>query len=578
MTDTTLRGVTPISAPISPGDDIRDEWPTHFAKWGSGGLKVVQNISGRDAITPARRPETLAIVMSDEDGYTNAYHWDGDDAKGKWVETALPGGVIIADSEGGLVKRGKTLVFGEGFSIQEAGDQEGGVLIQYTPSSDSSISVAQSWGKPATYKGVKQIQAQYPIEFIKGKDGAVALALKQGIYEEAKSPEWLGYIKSNHTIAGSNTPRSPDIHKAGMIAFKNVVVDGGGAYLRMDSAGQKFSLQQTNDSDPNVSGGTDLLISFRVSLAGNAITDGSVLVYLYDASIDPFDKDSYLTDKNGDPIVAVHTYKQGEPLGDLDLTAIVNAKGLKDFTCHVINSTNGFIELNDRFHGGTCLLVQDLSGKDKTGDALIQFELDTNDKLWYEDDGTTYALKSSLLSRLKAGKFVDKYEAFIQDTQGNAELRYSIGLDDTPIPCGKATKGHADVEVDPSVNKVVGSGASGGEGAIKFKADGNVDISTTVRLNNSTDANQTATFWWSTVAEDGTLTKIPESEKALPLLPKTFQQETVLPLFTMLVENGDRIALTAKASVGFGVFIQTNSDRYPLTETVATFKEIQPAP
>lgn len=573
---------TRVDAPIVAGNDDTDDIASALGWQVKGNWQRFATLVDRDKWSkafPSRVFNTTAFVMSDEDNFPNAYIWDGkseDGSDGKWVETSMPGGIIIADTGGAITKRAKTLVLGEGFSLQDAGDQEGGVLLQYTPPVGSAIAVSQSWGKKISIKGVSEIQAQYPIEFIKGKDGIASITVKPGIYEDAKSPDWLGYIKANHTVPGKSTPRTEDVHTAGMLAFKNVVVDGGGVYLRMDSAGQEFTLQQTNESDPNVSGGSDFLISFRASLEGKALSDGSVLMYLYDSSINPFDKDSYLVDKNGDPLVAARHYKQGETLGDLDIAGIVNAKGLKSFTCHVVTNMSGFVNLNDRFHGGTCLLVQDLSGKDKTGDALIQFELDTNDKLWYDDDGTSYNLKASIPGGVVRGQFVQKYEAFIQNTQGNAALRYTVNSGNTPMPCGVATKGHADVEVDPSVNIIAGSSASGGEGAIKFKADGNVDISTTVRLNNENDHGSTVTFWWSTVGEDGSLTKISESEKTITVFANTSNQETVLPLLTMLVEDGDRIALTAKSDYDDGVFLQTNSDRYPLLETTITFKEISP--
>lgn len=568
---------TRVDAPIVAGSDDVDDIASALGWQIKGNWQRFATIADRDKWSknfPSRVFNTTAFVLKDDDKFPNAYVWDNTD--NKWVETSMPGGIIIADTDGAITKRAKTLILGEGFSLQDAGDQEGGVLLQYTPPTNGAISLSQAWGKKTNIKGVTEISAQYPIEFIKGKDGVVEVTIKPGIYEAAKNPDWLGYIRGNHSIAGNSTPMSDEIHTAGMLAFKNTVVDGCGAYLSMDTAGQKFTIQQTNESDPNVSGGTDFLISFRLSLEGKALADGSVLMYLYDDSINPFDKDSYMIDKNGDPLIAAKHYKQGETLGDLDIAGIVNAKGVKSFTCHVVNTMAGFINLNDRFHGGTCLLVQDISGSNKTGDALIQFELDTNDKLWFDDDGNNYNIKASIPFGAVRGSFDQKFEAFIQNTQGNYSLRYSIGLTDTPMPCGVATKGHADVDVDPSVNVINGSGATGGEGAIRFKADGNVDISTTVRLNNSTDKEQSVTFWWSRVAENGVLTKIVDSEKTLPLIPNTQQQETVLPMFNLLVQSGDRIALTASTSVTSGVYIQTNSDRYPLLETTITFNEIEP--
>lgn len=572
---TSRQGVI-VDTTLYAGSDSRDDFPIAETKELQGAVQPFATIAQRDAWTkayPSRLKDSYALVTADSNGYPSLFRWTGS----AWAEVDLRGGIILADANGALMSTTKTLVLGEGFSIQKAGDQESGALVSFnSPAGDGSITVSQSWGKKSSVNNVAEIIAQYPIEFIKGKDGQASVTVKQGIYAKAKNPDWLGYLKSNHTVAGKSVPVTQEIHDAGKLAFKNIVVDNTGPYIHMDSAGQKFTIQQTNESDPNVTGGTDFLVSLRLSLEGRALADGSLLIYLYDDSINPYDKDTYLIDKNGEPLIAAKHYKQGDLLGDLDIAGIVNAEGMKSFTCHVVSSMAGFVTLNDRFHGGTCLLVQDVSGKNQTGDAVMQFELDTNDKLWYEDDGTSYNLKASIPGGVTRGAFTQKYEAFIQSTDGSYGLRYSIPLNDSPMPCGKATKGHADVVVDPSVNQIAGSAAGGGEGAIKFTADGNVDIATTLRLNNSTDSKQTVTFWWSSVAADGTVTKIPESADTITLLPKVYRQELHLPTFSKLVQSGDRIILTAKSSVAVGVYLETNVNRYPLLETTVSFKELQP--
>lgn len=553
---------TIVSAPLG----VAGKYPSHQAELGKGGIHIFLDTASRDKMWDSLKiaNKTIALVKDGQNNYPSWFIWTGI----KWDFAGYFGGMVLADTDGALTRIESTAVFGPDFKIQSAGDVGNGVLLMLSDEVKDELAkklVAGAAFKTGPYLELKQ-----------KKDGNI-LEIKPGAFELAHEPSYLAYIQGQTFINKNSTPVTADIHSANIMSFGDVVFDGGGVYLSMDEKQQSFTIQEADQGDPDVTGGTDYLISLRISMQGVAPSDGSVMVYMYDSSISPFDKDTYLEDVKGDPLVAAKHYSKSDVLDIIDLTGIVNAKGMKSFTCHIVTDFSESIELDDRYYGGTGLMVQSITPKVKTGTALLQFESDTDNRLWFEHDPNTgYKLRESHNYGSTRGKFTEFYEAFIQNTQGFASLRYTVNTSEIPLPCGVAMKGSANVEVDPSVNQVGGSQAKGGEGAIKFKADGNAQVSTTVRINNETDHGSTATLWWATVASDGSMTKIDDSEKVVTVMAGVKNQEVVMPTFTLLVENGDRIALRGKSDYADGVYIQTDNDRYPLIETTLDFKEILP--
>ncbi|MES1923618.1 hypothetical protein MHBO_005223, partial [Bonamia ostreae] len=117
-------------------------------------------------------------------------------------------------------------------------------------------------------------------------------------------------------------------------------------------------------------------------MKGNAPSDGFARLYLYNHSIDPFNPTGYLLDKNGQPMAVERHYKNGQELGILDIIGVVNAKGLQEFTVHVVDSfTNDIIQLTDRTEGATGLMIQAITSEEKTGHGLLQFENDTSQNI-----------------------------------------------------------------------------------------------------------------------------------------------------------------------------------------------------
>lgn len=81
----TIPNSTTVSAPIAPSD-TGDQYPTHFAKYGNGGLMAVANSTAREAIPALRREEGMWVQQLD-DG--SIWRLLGGIANGNWEEVKI---------------------------------------------------------------------------------------------------------------------------------------------------------------------------------------------------------------------------------------------------------------------------------------------------------------------------------------------------------------------------------------------------------------------------------------------------------------------------------------------------------
>lgn len=216
---------------------------------------------------------------------------------------------------------------------------------------------------------------------------AVRMELKPGTFASIASPSFLGYISGGQSIVGKlNTV---EVHHEGAIWFDDVIVPAS-TYLFTDRANKAYGIQDYGDDDPNISGGVNFLIAFRVGMIGKAAKDGKVRIALVNKGFTPFsDEQGYLLDVNGNPLAVEKTYKKDDELGVLEVIGIVNAKGLKEFRCVVADDfENEIITLADRTENGTALMIQSIGhdkivpeDKGKTSNALQQYELDNNQNI-----------------------------------------------------------------------------------------------------------------------------------------------------------------------------------------------------
>lgn len=174
-------------------------------------------------------------------------------------------------------------------------------------------------------------------------------------------------------------------------------------------------------------------------------------------------------------------------------------------------------------------------------------------------------------------EFSEKYARFIQNTQGYASLRYTYNAREQPAPTGIQFKGSAPIAIDPTINKIAGSQARGGEGAYQFNFDGTVSVSTTVSASNETGNDSTMTLLYKSVAIDGELQgEIPDSRVTFTVKASDKNVEHSLPAFDLQVQSGYRIAPRIIESATDGGYLECDSDRQPLLETTFDIKQLTP--
>lgn len=206
----------------------------------------------------------------------------------------------------------------------------------------------------------------------------VTLIIDPAAYERQHTASLLAYLSDETNIIG----KKGITKHAGALWFEDIVYSSP-TYIQLDRNKKLVGIQEYDGLDPNVTGGQDYLIAFRVNMKGAAPEDGVVKVYLNE--YDELERDvGVLVNSNGQPMAAERSYKAGEKLGALDVVGVVKASALRYFSCNVEDTFNdAYITLTDSTEGVTGLMVQALTVGEKTGPALLQFEADTNQDIGF---------------------------------------------------------------------------------------------------------------------------------------------------------------------------------------------------
>lgn len=777
-----------------------------------------QTIASRDqwsAAEGSKYTQVLCIVDRDSNGFPAWYEWDGK----AWKDHEA-GGIVMADSDGAIPRPIKTVVFGPGFKIQKAGDQEDGALVTYAGGGgggNGSITLDDGTNNVAginqlDMKGIKvtrlptdpggsagnaQITSGINIHMMKpnqqygsalanevevvpplsvfinpDQSGAesVRLEIEHAAFEPMQSPSFLAYLQDAEEVTGKlDIHGQPLGHPKGAIWFDDIVVPSG-PYIETDKINKAYGIQEADDLDPNVSGGMNYLVCYRMAFKGKAPNDGFIRIFLMEKRVGTQGQFKYLDDINGHPMAVERFYKAGEDLGHLDVIGVVNAKGIKEFQCVSEDSfTNDMLTVEPREEGASGLMIQAIKSDDQTGRALLQYMHDTGQDIVFNshylgvsrmtidwitnfnqpladvEAGTevnqTDGMSAYIVGKMKAGivdghmefkdngsdiadfhfgkiftadetrmlrgrvitvsatltdkqdgyqiglfkwtgkpdeatghifssrdgggnittdtnwtlvdslfisedvvsgdhsvtkdftvpadanqyavaiypveaqspldlklkhfnvdvktpfigfdvhapvqdsekhlVYSDEHKQFTQDAQGYASLRYTINKDDTnglSMPIGMDKGGNADIVLDTSVPaaNVSGSQAKGGEGCLKFKADGNARIVTNVKLWNEQDTDTTVKFWWAQVGPDGSLSQLPDS--VFTCTVKAGAKGTHYAFaYAHDFEENDQICLRASSDKADGAFLQATPSVTPLISNYIEFKELKVA-
>lgn len=201
----------------------------------------------------------------------------------------------------------------------------------------------------------------------------VTMTIDPAAYERQHTASYLAYLADETNIVGKKGVTK----HAGALWFEDIVYSSP-TYIQIDRNKKLIGIQEYDGLDPNVTGGQDYLVAFRVNMKGVAPEDGVVKVYLNE--YDELGRDSgILVNSNNQPMAVERSYKAGEKLDTLDVIGVVKATALRYFSCNVEDTFNdAYLTLTDPTEGVTGLMVQSITVGEKTGPALLQFEADTN--------------------------------------------------------------------------------------------------------------------------------------------------------------------------------------------------------
>lgn len=206
-------------------------------------------------------------------------------------------------------------------------------------------------------------------------DSGVILELAHSALSKPLPDGYYATLEENEEIIGVS---SKQIIKKGKIWFPNTIV-GNGSYIQVDKIKKEIGIQENDNLDPLVSEGTKHLVVFRIHMKGNAPEDGEVAISLKDSS------GNYLTDVNGKQIYERKDYKKDDVLNYIEITKIINAKGMKIFHMEVEHTfTQDILEITDRTDGLSCIMIQALHPNYKTGIALLQYCIDSGESVLFD--------------------------------------------------------------------------------------------------------------------------------------------------------------------------------------------------
>lgn len=148
------------------------------------------------------------------------------------------------------------------------------------------------------------------------------------------------------------------------------------AYFQADRASKSYQIEETDNKDPNDTGGSAFRICYVVDMEGVAPTDGTVKIWV--EGLDQLKKSTGVAlDESGDPMEVGRTYKQGQKLGLLVIERYVEAKNIRFLRFKVDNPFDDPLLIKDHVQGKTCMLIEEVSDKSRIGIGGIQYEIDT---------------------------------------------------------------------------------------------------------------------------------------------------------------------------------------------------------
>jgi hypothetical protein len=285
---------------------------------------------------------------------------------------------ITVDTASVNVVGATTLSFFENVEADTAPDDPKKVLLK--PVLDVSNRFDSNGGVRATSIKVGPSLEVFPETDIHGAitpDSGI-IDIVPGTFERRQAEGFLAYMEESEDLANWRT----DNTERGRIWFGDIIVGDGNMFIAVDRPNKAWGLQEDDNKDPNITGGTAYLIAVQLAFRGTAGSDGWVkmqLVVNNPLAVGSMPADGTpILDENGQQYAVKKNIKTDEEIGKLFFAGITKFKSETFFRLEVTsNLSNDVLEIMDRTEGPSGILLQAIHTNEKTGRALIQFEEDT---------------------------------------------------------------------------------------------------------------------------------------------------------------------------------------------------------
>lgn len=258
----------------------------------------------------------------------------------------------------------------KGATVQSTTSSNGEVTAEVTIPPPEGITIN---GTGTSLTNVGEINLLPPLKVSSDSTGSARLAIEHNAYQEMLPPSHLAYLTEEVSLVGK-IGDSRNLH-TGAIWFDDVITQSGDIYTSRDE--KVYGIQEVDGLDPNITGGNDFLIAYKLCFDGVAPDNGTVRIALADPTTG-----DYLVDANGFALVAQRQYLAGEVLGELLVVGVVKATAITPFKCLCLDDFQAnLLTVKDRGESTSGLMIQCMLTNGKTGEAIKQFEIDTGSNI-----------------------------------------------------------------------------------------------------------------------------------------------------------------------------------------------------
>ncbi|WMX18593.1 hypothetical protein [Aeromonas phage 1233] len=237
------------------------------------------------------------------------------------------------------------------------------------------VKVAPDGTSTGSVGNIDELRYAYPLTMsVASGDHIGHLSILPDAYAASSGPSLLAYLNEPQEVPPLVTYHDPNGWPQVVLALNDVVYQDSTKAL-YDRDTLKIDLKfDPKLADPD--GSMTFMIAARAAIRGVAPNYSGMSLFLYDV-----EKQEPATDISGRPIVFFKACNTGEKFGTIDLHGILKITSDAHFYLAFEHKFANPLTLEDRYVGPSGVVVQHLTGKAKTGPALLQYQMDSGDTI-----------------------------------------------------------------------------------------------------------------------------------------------------------------------------------------------------